>query len=33
MDMDFNADAIGAPPDAWTCGMTGRGRARWIYGP
>jgi len=29
MDMHFDADAVGAPPSGWTCGMTGQGRPRW----
>ena len=27
--VDFDADAVGAPPSGWTCGVTGRGSPRW----
>ena len=31
--MSFTADAVGAPPSGWTCGMTGQGRPRWTVQP
>jgi len=27
--VDFDADAVGAAPSGWTCGVTGRGSPRW----
>ena len=27
--VDFEADAVGAPPVGWTCGVTGRGTPHW----
>ena len=27
--VDFEADAVGAPPAGWTCGVTGRGTPHW----
>ena len=27
--INFSADAVGQPPTGWTCGMTGRGTAKW----
>jgi hypothetical protein len=27
--VDFSADALGAPPAGWTCGVTGRGTPKW----
>jgi hypothetical protein len=30
--VDFEADAVGAPPVGWTCGVTGRGTPHWQVG-
>jgi hypothetical protein len=30
--VDFEADAVGAPPAGWTCGVTGRGTPHWQVG-
>ena len=27
--VNFEAEAVGAPPSGWTCGVTGRGSPRW----
>src|SRR4051794_2031883 len=27
--VDFEADAVGAPPAGWACGVTGRGTPKW----
>jgi len=27
--VNFDADAVGAAPSGWTCGVTGRGSPRW----
>ena len=29
MIFSFDHDTAGAPPDGWTCGMTGKGRPEW----
>ena len=31
--IDFAADAVGAPPSGWTCGVTGKGTAKWAVSP
>jgi len=32
-NVDFNSDAVGAPPSGWTCGVTGRGAPKWAIAP
>jgi hypothetical protein len=31
--VDFSADAVGAMPSGWTCGVTGRGAPKWAIAP
>ena len=31
--IDFDKDAVGAPPAGWTCGVTGKGKPHWSVEP
>jgi hypothetical protein len=31
--VDFDREAVGAPPSGWVCGVTGSGQSRWLIAP